>query len=309
MKHKILAKKLFRIGARAAKEYLERNQSGYICPLCLRLAEDTADLSVEHAPPLAIGGSPVCLTCKVCNNTAGSTIDAAAVERKEIEEIFRKGTRKKYVQLHLDDLVVNAKVSLGGGRADLQIASHNNPNTVAKFKLAAQRCAEKTLYIRYKNKFREQDAMVSYLKAAYLCVFAKLGYAYILRPPLEQVREQIKNPNKEVIWKWWLLRKDGIESDKILICTHPISCVVVAIDRHMIVLPPVNGPYDQYERIKLMTHDTSVGAPLGEWSFSQSFPLPTTMEMLGDAPLTIKLAVKLLYSQLTKKFRQLSRRG
>lgn len=65
----------------------------YICPLCLASytqQEVNADaITVEHAPQHALGGGEQALTCKVCNNEAGSEVDCHFVhliERLEFKE-------------------------------------------------------------------------------------------------------------------------------------------------------------------------------------------------------------------------------
>lgn len=58
----------------------------YVCPLC-RAVFTLADLEAklltrEHVPPASIGGREMVLTCRPCNNLAGSTFDAH-LERAE----------------------------------------------------------------------------------------------------------------------------------------------------------------------------------------------------------------------------------
>ena len=56
-------------------------ENPYICPLCRRpfasagLVDGT--LTFEDAPPKSYGGKPVALTCKSCNNSSGSSVDAS----------------------------------------------------------------------------------------------------------------------------------------------------------------------------------------------------------------------------------------
>jgi hypothetical protein len=58
------------------------SEKPYLCPICLR-AFTTNDLDInranfltlEDAPPDALGGKKVALTCKQCNNVCGTSID------------------------------------------------------------------------------------------------------------------------------------------------------------------------------------------------------------------------------------------
>ena len=54
------------------------------CPICLeRFTEaealDGRTVTLEHVPPKALGGKPMCLTCTSCNVGAGHGVDQAAV--------------------------------------------------------------------------------------------------------------------------------------------------------------------------------------------------------------------------------------
>jgi hypothetical protein len=65
-------------GARARR--FPEIENPYICPLCERPFPRTAiadgTLTFEDAPPKSYGGKPVALSCKGCNNTHGSSLDA-----------------------------------------------------------------------------------------------------------------------------------------------------------------------------------------------------------------------------------------
>jgi HNH endonuclease len=55
----------------------------YICPLCfdvmLTVEEfETKELTIEHVPPKALGGSELVLTCRKCNNDTDGKFDAEA---------------------------------------------------------------------------------------------------------------------------------------------------------------------------------------------------------------------------------------
>lgn len=54
----------------------------YVCPICRKPftveALDDGRPSKEHVPPQSVGGHELLLTCKECNNTAGTKFDADA---------------------------------------------------------------------------------------------------------------------------------------------------------------------------------------------------------------------------------------
>ena len=59
----------------------------YACPCCLRAygrdAPSDGTLTYEDVPPKSVGGRWLVLTCKQCNNTAGTRLDAQARLREE----------------------------------------------------------------------------------------------------------------------------------------------------------------------------------------------------------------------------------
>lgn len=284
-KCKFTKQQLFDIGVRASSNYIVDEEIGYICPICLEIKRDIQALSKEHVPPESVGGRVICLTCQQCNSTAGHSIDAAMQERIHMQEIIMNGTKNKHVQLKIGDSAVNSEIKRSETKVDFIVnPQHNNPENRQKFmdNLAGFNKEGGELQIWYRNKFNERHAMVGYLKSAYLAMFAKFGYAYILQECLNPVRKQIENPNEEIILKWWLIRKDDIKNPKIYIFNDPINCTVVAVKQHMIVLPALSEPFDQYERIRSITEGKEKNECIGEFQYTHSFPFPTRMEMLGD---------------------------
>lgn len=72
----------FRRGMDALQRVAMSPPVAYLCPLCFslvtpeQLAANNTIISVEHVPPGSIGGKPMCLTCKPCNNWAGTYLDS-----------------------------------------------------------------------------------------------------------------------------------------------------------------------------------------------------------------------------------------
>lgn len=189
----------------------------YACPLCAVTEPDgrarmklfTADmlgrlLTVEDVPPKHSGGRPLVLTCKACNSTAGHRIDAAAYR---VERSIRTLARKEATRGRLivgDDRVpaeidmtsdgANRITLLGADAAALgRIAAYfdsltRTPATAAPFRLSFSLTDP-----------NDRLAKVSWLKSAYLAVFALLGYRYGMHPFLGSVRHQIQNPQEEHI--------------------------------------------------------------------------------------------------------------
>lgn len=65
----------------------------YVCPLCgngySREAIAEKVITIEHVPPEALGGKPLCLTCRDCNNNAGRGVDAHMHRRETVWAMMR----------------------------------------------------------------------------------------------------------------------------------------------------------------------------------------------------------------------------
>ena len=105
--------KLFHRGASAVQRYTGSPEH-YLCPICSTAFTQSAlftvdpELTREHAPPKAVGGKVIALTCKGCNTTAGHSIDAALSGRTQ--------------QMHFSDVLTHA-IDSEGGQGKLGIGS------------------------------------------------------------------------------------------------------------------------------------------------------------------------------------------
>jgi hypothetical protein len=161
-------------------------------------------LTDEDVPPKHSGGRPLVLTCRACNSTAGHRIDAAAhrVERSIRTLAGQEPTRGR---LHVGDDTVPAEIDtrvagtncvtmLGGDPAALgRIAAYfdrmtRTPATPEPFRLSFSLTDP-----------NDRLAKVSWLKSAYLALFALLGYRYAMHPFLGPVRQQIQDPEQEYL--------------------------------------------------------------------------------------------------------------
>lgn len=70
----------FDLGAEAIARVLPGYPRSSVCPWCLTgflpAALDLGSLTRDHAPPRSLGGAPLVLTCRKCNNSAGSRLNA-----------------------------------------------------------------------------------------------------------------------------------------------------------------------------------------------------------------------------------------
>lgn len=170
------------------------DQPTYPCPICLTpfTIEAVADkrLSAEHVPPKSVGGRELLLTCKVCNNSAGTKLDADTKTKEDIR-IAMAGMpgRPHRIKAQVGDLRVKGELHTSEGQYSLQIPSKiNKPGTNEALRSVARAGAQLTVQ---HESFSELSAKISWLRSGYLALFAVAGYKLALDPAMQIVRKQI----------------------------------------------------------------------------------------------------------------------
>ncbi|WP_045875796.1 HNH endonuclease [Pseudofrankia sp. DC12] len=124
---------------RRLEDRLPSGEDWYVCPLCLdsmfTVEElDTGELTVEHVPPRSLGGHAMVLTCRRCNNYAGSRWDAQAYRRRQFHEYLTgQSGRAETVTLDIGGVITRAELHLTGTSGFLiaETPKINNPANLA----------------------------------------------------------------------------------------------------------------------------------------------------------------------------------
>ena len=254
-------------------------QNVFICPICLevidlsKFSENDFNniISLEDVPPKSMGGKPILITCKQCNNICGHEIDVYLLnELKYRAEMQLPSSVSKKAKLTLGDNVLNATFKIKDDKnIVLELTQKNDPKKVkthfedikksgVNWKLNAQ-------IILSDVKRNPTAANIALLKSAYLLAFQRLGYRYILNEELQIVRNQILNPKESLISRFIVgderyikdENKDGVyrayynETEILLVIfsfnLNDVKC------RRAIALPPINKNIDIYETINKQT--------------------------------------------------------
>ncbi len=190
------------------------------CPICLVPFSRTAvakgsDATLEHAPPKALGGTIVCLTCRDCNAAASRKIDqAVAIAAKAATD--RKAGRGIEVELDIfgtkhtaylsTDAPMNpthlAKIGRSAlGRKFLDNHRSHDIRLLTEVKRGPDWDVEKGITITAKQS-EPRHIAVSWLRSAYLLVFSLLGpsgYRYAESDATRSVRDQIAHPDRDLV--------------------------------------------------------------------------------------------------------------
>ena len=198
----------------------------YICPLCQHVYAIAHDaLTLEHVPPESVGGKPILVTCRACNNTQGTDLDVYLMNELEIDGYYM--------------LDYGATFSKSDGFKFMISPDNNNPLQFEEF-IKEARNTQEGYQIKLKanitNRKRNVDlANIALLKSAYLMTFQKLGYMYVLNPCTNKVREQILNPKQKIISSPYVIADEngipkvmpqGVYYAKL----DAIVCIVVVMD-------------------------------------------------------------------------------
>lgn len=158
---------------------------------------------MEHVPPDSVGGQPLILTCRRCNETAGHTVDWHWSNFFDVEG-FVTGRLSEPVTINLtyQGLQVVAEVSNEGGDYLLKVVEKASKQDniqqlqqLAKATIDARATPSAFSIQMHKSRYRERLLRVSVLRAAYLAGVAVAGYRVIRF--WDPIRMQILNPESE----------------------------------------------------------------------------------------------------------------
>lgn len=228
----------------------------YICPLCLNtfnlkeLGDKTDEvLTLEDVPPKSLGGNPILVTCRNCNSSCGHNLDVFLLNEIRYRDEISDFSKSKNTILSYNGTSIRAKVigdSQTGFKFDIK-RQNNNPKEVDKFIKQVQESGEAwkiNANIQLFDYKRNPDAAdIAVLKSAYLLAFKKLGYRYILNTSLSPVREQILNPNKDILKKAFIVGNEGIlpedMPDGVFIASvNDKKCIVVVLSLQLSQVKP-----------------------------------------------------------------------
>jgi hypothetical protein len=256
-----------------------RGQFG--CPICFTAIRRSVPLrevvAEEHVIPRSLGGRITTLTCKRCNNEAGTTLEAHLVQRVLLEA--RK--RPPRTTVKIGDAVVRAEMVLPETSREpydiVVIKKQSDERQIA----ASQRLlktGKDLIHLGLDFRYIERRSLVALLRAAYLLMFRTFGYRYALYRSAAAVRDEIRQGDRETpILKGivWRLNKEAPHGTRVTIMTRPRELasflVLLQLDadrRHVAAVtlpPPGSDGVDLYERIQAQQASTDVAVtPLPE---------------------------------------------
>lgn len=210
--------------------------NGCICPLCFDVfyekdLQPTGQnfLTLEDIPPVSLGGKPLALTCKTCNSRSGHELDIHLLKSllETDSQLFLPNSKTNATfELHGNKINGALEVDENGTvRIDLQ-SKRSKPNEANQFmkdmfppkiiynplfypdKLFDDEYKTPTFKMRFSQTSNERRAEIALLRIAYLLAYSTLGNGFFINGGLYKVREQILNPDKDILPRVFWLKYD-----------------------------------------------------------------------------------------------------
>ena len=261
--------KIFNQGAQSLR-FFGVDDDGYACPICCivhgRDSLTDGSLTLEHVPPKSIGGKEIVLTCKSCNNSAGSQYE---VEHKRfgdqtsLSERVLKGTPLKRpisVLATFGGIDVPAIIS-AGSKLEIGLSYKNiSPSNFATVKASVSgQNGPVDFQVGLPRPIDRAKLFMADTKSAFLAASALFGYAFALNDTLAPVRSQIQHPNRNLHLAKYAITP-GMPEKSVALC-RKTGVVLVKIQGRINVLPWIDFNYDHFLEV---SDQIDVLEPAGE---------------------------------------------
>jgi len=163
-------------------------------------------LSMEDAPQASLGGKKIAVTCKKCNNTSGYQSDVHLA--KYINHLENKSNlpgTKKHVKILDNENTIRGRLEISQHNELSIILSEKDNNPTALYNHLAG--VKQGTIITLEDKSLNVDwrrMTTAIIKNAYIILFARFGYSFLLDPFYDRLRKQIQHPDipilPEALW-------------------------------------------------------------------------------------------------------------
>lgn len=257
---------------------------GYICPTCLKLFDrdalptGTGDcLALEHVPPETLGGQVATLTCRSCNNQAGSRVESHLARKLRADAVLAGEPNLEIdIRFRPDkqaDLAATMWHTQDGAIEIVYDTDRSDPLEVAELRRLEASGGPSLINVEVRLGYRRVRSQTALLRIAYLLAFAQFGYGFLLNPNLYQVRDQIQDPDSRVLPDCGVMGAqfpDFVKGVNIIVEPEHLRSFVVVFDLHAawgssrqgVLLPGPDADclaiYDWIAEYRLRRADTTV---------------------------------------------------
>ena len=260
---------IFRFCAPAASKLLGYDKELYLCPICgkgyPKESAVTGELTLEDVPPRSMGGKGLLLTCEKCNSKAGRKIDYHIKSQLDLQNLAKiltgqSGDEKTSVNIVINGERFPASVQRKDKFTEIKlIKKANDPTKVNRLKdymtaLSASGTWDgKEFNINKTVKLDYRLLKLAFLKSGFLLLTAMLGYRYAFDKRLSVVREQLLNPENDLLGSFFWVetgKHQPFPKRRIILVSDPLPLFLVTYDKGAVILPNPSSPMGLYEIIR-----------------------------------------------------------
>jgi hypothetical protein len=221
------------------------------------ILESYAEHAKEDVPPKSVGGRPLLLTCRECNNSSGHLLDAHIRSGQDLKEMA-EGRREVPIRLTQFGQTISAVATFGPGHISIAgLPKQSDPRAhEALFaeldRVAASGSRDWDVKITTSTRHSPQREGVGWLRVAYLYASAALGYQWVMRPELERIRDQFRRPDERLVPATMKHTDTATGGDGISFVYSPreLRSVLVRLDRNLFFFPNFNEASSFYDRLE-----------------------------------------------------------
>lgn len=215
------------------------------CPTCFcDYPISSSEITEEHIIPEASGGKISTFLCKKCNSSFGQRQTRWLTDWIELSEAktpFHTDPKKQRASLTADGRTINGALKIGGDGA-IEFYSDRSRSNPRDFDAhwngpRPSQVSVTTIMPVFRN---ENSLKVGFLTAAYGLWFKNFGYSFVLQSALDVVRQQMRNPDLDLMpWNYLIeTRAREISNPSIGLMRFGVDYFPVAlIYDHLVILP------------------------------------------------------------------------
>jgi hypothetical protein len=161
----------------------------FACPLCRKVFNPDAlegsdpPLTLAHVVPEALGGSDCVLTCKSCNSTLGSKVDAHMVKEQRVHEFYRGERAARITMTTPDGLRIATEGTFRNNKWELRhLPKQTNPTMADELIARMKSDWSKFEFSLSVEHFNLDLSLRAAYHAAFLAAFREFGYEFAFSP-------------------------------------------------------------------------------------------------------------------------------
>lgn len=185
----------------------------FLCPTCLEYIplSNLSEISEAHIVPRSAGGGLKSFLCTKCNSAFGANQDKWMGEYVKIKNnksgLLASSKQKGYFEINGVRFSGEYGKSIDGAGEFYIFENKSNPESIKSLLKSRDEGSLDRLSITFSVPLIENSKQidVGFLTSAYLLWFKELGYSWVFQSHLDIVREQIKQPEEDIMPKKYIV--------------------------------------------------------------------------------------------------------